>query len=317
MPTKRILLLGSGFSRNWGGWLAGEFTEYLLGQRELNQHCRGLLIEHRALGFEGALEALQKFGANEPMRTSFERALKNAFDQMNAAFRATPDWNFSNDVEFLVSGFLTRFDAIFTLNQDALLETQYLFNSPELLSDGRINGCVLPGMKRTSLLDPFDRAGSWVPDGTEPTLQPKMQPYIKLHGSTNWRSATGDLLVMGGNKTSAIAQEPILRWGMKAFDDLLAQPDTRLMIIGYGFRDDHINASLVKASKAGNLTSFIIDPNGIDAVNWRAWNAPVPYTSELASALWPAVRGASRRPLSSTFSGKDRAEHAKLKYFLE
>jgi len=30
-----LLLLGAGFSRNWGGWLASEAFEYLLGSPEM------------------------------------------------------------------------------------------------------------------------------------------------------------------------------------------------------------------------------------------------------------------------------------------
>ena len=29
----KLLLLGAGFSRNWGGWLATEVFEYLLGTK--------------------------------------------------------------------------------------------------------------------------------------------------------------------------------------------------------------------------------------------------------------------------------------------
>jgi hypothetical protein len=32
-----LLLTGAGFSRNWGGWLANEVFEYLLGCPEINQ----------------------------------------------------------------------------------------------------------------------------------------------------------------------------------------------------------------------------------------------------------------------------------------
>jgi hypothetical protein len=35
-----ILLTGAGFSRNWGGWLANEAFEYLLGSSHINQPTR-------------------------------------------------------------------------------------------------------------------------------------------------------------------------------------------------------------------------------------------------------------------------------------
>ncbi len=57
-----LLLLGAGFSRNWGGWLASEAFEYLLGCREVigDAQLRELLWKHQEYGdgFEGALEEL-------------------------------------------------------------------------------------------------------------------------------------------------------------------------------------------------------------------------------------------------------------------
>jgi hypothetical protein len=38
-----ILLTGAGFSRNWGGWLATEAFEYLLGAVEVDDQLRHLL----------------------------------------------------------------------------------------------------------------------------------------------------------------------------------------------------------------------------------------------------------------------------------
>jgi hypothetical protein len=39
----QILLLGAGFSRNWGGWLASEAFEYLLGCPQVDEDIRSLL----------------------------------------------------------------------------------------------------------------------------------------------------------------------------------------------------------------------------------------------------------------------------------
>ncbi len=56
-----ILLLGAGFSRNWGGWLANEAFEYLLGCREIDTETRERLLSHKNTdGFEGMLAELQE-----------------------------------------------------------------------------------------------------------------------------------------------------------------------------------------------------------------------------------------------------------------
>ena len=57
-----ILLLGAGFSRNWGGWLASEVFEYLLGCPESlgNVHLRRALWKSKSEGgFEQALSLVQ------------------------------------------------------------------------------------------------------------------------------------------------------------------------------------------------------------------------------------------------------------------
>ena len=51
------LLTGAGFSYNWGGWLASEAFEYLLGAPEIDAELRALLWKNKEAGggFEDAL----------------------------------------------------------------------------------------------------------------------------------------------------------------------------------------------------------------------------------------------------------------------
>lgn len=56
-----FLLTGAGFSRNWGGWLAEEAFEFLLGEVEHDDDLCKYLWKSRdeGLGFEAALAQLQ------------------------------------------------------------------------------------------------------------------------------------------------------------------------------------------------------------------------------------------------------------------
>lgn len=57
---KHVLLLGAGFSHNWGGWLASEAFDYLIGCDPVDTDIKDLLWNHRDEdGFEGALDELQ------------------------------------------------------------------------------------------------------------------------------------------------------------------------------------------------------------------------------------------------------------------
>ena len=123
----------------------------------------------------------------------------------------------------------------------------------------------MPGLRPLPDTDPFDRTSmKWRPE--EPfQSNPIMQPYYKLHGSSGWLLTDGGkpLLVIGRGKTGAIAERPILRWTYEQFEQYLQPDDTRLMVIGYGFGDDHINQSLVDAHRAGKLKMiYLVQPSG-------------------------------------------------------
>jgi SIR2-like domain len=322
-----VLLTGAGFSRNWGGWLANEAFEYLIGSPEVDDNLKHLLWKCKAdgSGFEGALAELQEeylrsksAAAKKPLDT-LEAAIVGMFNHMNQALRDTT-FEPQNEMQYLIRTFLIRFDAIFTLNQDFLLEYHYLNDNIALGSSRRWNGFQIPGMKPLGPNVGFDPtpgpARMWTPD--EPTNfkeQPGAQPYFKLHGSVNWTgggAGQSRLLIMGGNKFTSIAHYPLLSWYHKLFAEYLSRA-TKLMVIGYSFSDPHINEAIMKAADAGNLRLFIIDPQGVDILNKNA-GRPLVTPDPLQVRLNQHIIGASRRPLTAIF-GNDKVEHRKLTRF--
>jgi hypothetical protein len=138
-----ILLLGAGFSRNWGGWLAVEAFEYRLNSTHLDGPIRDLLWSYkRRGGFEEVLAYVQTEYAqrrdvsSQERLTKLQTAVAEMFADMDAAFAAITNFEFQNDTAYLVRNCLVRFDAIFTLNQDLLLERHYL-NGNVALSSSR------------------------------------------------------------------------------------------------------------------------------------------------------------------------------------
>ena len=96
-------------------------------------------------------------------------------------------------------------------------------------------------------------------------IGPRQQPYFKLHGSMNWQANNGGrLLVMGGNKPTTMQSHQILMWYANKFTEALSRPNARLMVIGYGFGDDHINRLIHQAWEKGGrtLSMFIVHPDG-------------------------------------------------------
>jgi hypothetical protein len=329
MP-KHYLLTAAGFSANWGGWVANEVFEYLLGCPEVIQdpRLRDLLWRHQASGgFEDSLAEL-KLGRSpgfaqtwsEKDFTSLMNAIGRTFDAMNQGFLQRDIFEFSNDLIHHVATFLRRFDAIFTLNQDVLLEHFYM--SSNMLQQRPVH---IPGMNQQRNPDPLRASQGWaswtpMPAGSDRSIRSNTQPYIKLHGSSNWFDKDGSrILILGATKQREIQQSEILRWYSEIFEQCLRQPDSRLMIIGYGFRDDHINAT-VKAAAESGLKIFVVDPRGARVaydMNPTRQRGQIPADTELEQWLHPALIGASRRPLGETFGGRNDTELAKVSRFFE
>jgi SIR2-like domain len=323
-----ILLTGAGFSRNWGGWLADEAFEYLISCHQIDGGgiggIRDLLWSYKPRGgFEAALAFLQEqFKQNpgsqtdEQQVTRLESALLQMFGDMDKAFAAIPNFEFHNQVQFLIRTCFVRFDAIFTLNQDLLMERHYLNGNIALSSQRSWTGWQIPGMQPLPVTAP-NEIPRRSPDPRRFVVEKNLQPFFKLHGSSNWidTSKGRHLLVMGGNKLEAIKQHPILEWNSHRFREYLSQPDTRLMVIGYSFRDDHINSIIGKAVDDTGLHLFIIDPRGVDVLD-KNRGAPIYIADNFFLKLQPQLIGASRRLLSQIFGG-DLVEHGKVMRFFE
>ncbi|MFN0304707.1 MAG: SIR2 family protein [Burkholderiales bacterium] len=325
-----VALLGAGFSRNWGGWLANEAFEYLIGtpQAMADPGLRKLLWRYQDKGgFEDALAELQEslqprprpeyrmeyMDNKVPLRSQageLQAAIKRMFEAMNAAY------NSQSEIDDNMGSFLASFDAIFTLNQDMLLERLYARRLEYMTAGRKIwKGATLPGMKKMEKIGHSGGVEFWSEYLWEPApadqfpAQPEagLQPIYKLHGSSQWRAVGGGtpLLIIGGEKSRAIKQFEVLEWYAGRFDSWLAN-GTRLMVIGYGFRDRHINHALLRAEAKG-LQLFIVDPTGLSGV------ATSPELKALAER---SLIGASRRPIRETM-GRDVVERAKILRFFE
>ena len=317
-----ILLTGAGFTHNWGAWLASEAFEYLLGCPDVDEHLRRELWidQNKGQGFENTLARLRQESSARPDRLGLVGALTTAlvgmFNEMDRGLKAR-NFEFQSDVRYQLAPFLARFDAIFTLNQDLFLERKYRHGMP-LLNPRRWSAFSSPGLAPLSAppdYDPDHEITARRIPGLESAfhVENNIQPYFKLHGSSNWYDgAGGRMLIMGGNKTTAIRSSPLLRWYAEQFDQYLRCGDARLMVIGYSFSDPHINKSIIEATKHG-LRVFLLDPRGSDILDKRR-GVYKSATDELMDAVQPVLIGASRRPLTAIFDG-DIVEHQRVSTF--
>lgn len=316
-----LLLLGAGFTRNWGGWLAGELADDLIGRLADDRDLCKRLTDNP--NFEEVLGDLQQEWsrnqqpAQRARLDSLERAIKASFDDMNAMLADLPGMEFRgngpNFVQRSIAVFLTRFNAIFTLNQDLLLELFYT-------GDLRV-GLQYPGMRVPPNFWPArpdeKLAEEWRPlPQAQYRVEPRGQPIFKLHGSANWRSEGGnELLVMGARKVETIAGSALLTQYANEFRERLREPGTRLMTIGYGFADEHINREIVAAAEADDTFGlFVVNPSGRKALRPRNDNGAIPQPRQAIENV--RYIGGSTRPLSTSFTN-DELERAKLIRFFD
>jgi hypothetical protein len=220
----RTILTGAGWTRNWGGRLAEELWQDLVGHTAVhnNPRLRELLLRERS--FEGALGKLQDGPFTAGDRLGFEKALIDAFVSMDREIER-PDrhpWINIYRVQDLLFRFWGQrgegFNAgyMFTLNQDLWPERK-LYNE-------HVSGAAppsLPGLVRKpdQRLFTTDIAGYSDRFIMEPVKEPDLHGQllgqfnvIKLHGSFNWRTADGrNALVVGTGKGVRLLRPPCFR----------------------------------------------------------------------------------------------------------
>lgn len=232
---------------------------------------------------------------------------------MNEALGSKKSLRLSENLDSDIYGFLSRFDAIFTLNQDLLFELHY---DPAHSVQSRWQGTYYPGIEPQIM--PTLSAGEIIDlrreVGTPGPAIPSLQPIYKLHDSVDWLDGSGTLFVVGGGKEAYIRSKPLLVAYFDEFHKRLSAPDTRLMIIGYGFADQHINDLIAQVSQTTRgLSIYYVHPQGRDAVHrGKQDKAQIGYQRPQIADV-PCI-GESRRPLGQTF-GEDRLEYQKLLRF--
>ncbi|MFB0564678.1 MAG: SIR2 family protein [Candidatus Aminicenantaceae bacterium] len=67
-------------------------------------------------------------------------------------------------------------------------------------------------------------------------------------------------MVLGRGKEKQIQDEPLLSWYFDLFRRVINRMGRKILIIGYGFRDEHINEVIAKAVDQFRLKIYVISP---------------------------------------------------------
>ena len=309
---EHYLLLGAGFSRNWGGWLSSEVNEFLLGDGNLTANLKEEIL--CGGGFEAVLGRLQSSPQEHDNLLKLQSALGVMFLEMNTGLLKRSE-NFDDNLK--IRKFLAKFDAIFSLNQDVFLESCYIAPRFDLAINcqGRWESAARPGLPLMSFDSQNRYSPKAIPQNSDYLVPQNVQPYFKLHGSSDLLLSNGqDLLIMGSNKGQQIAEFAILKKYQGEFKTRLSTGNARLMVIGYSFLDSHIDSIIWDCCKENNLKLFVINPLGVDVINQKQFaNLLEPYGKKFRRLI-PGLVGASRRNLTEIFNG-DEVEQRKVEGF--
>jgi hypothetical protein len=326
---KHSALLGAGFSHNWGGYLASEMWGAMLGDAliERSARLRQLLLEEPDFEVALAEVRVREDRYTDEDRAALEAVVRNAFDLHDQNLRhklgdidgAVPLWQ-----DFYEMMLRPLVDApnerrarsfLFTLNQDLFIERALCRShpiAPRLPGvSWNFNSDVpapwfpkTPGRWHLDLLDPkADIASVATADFGRIELGGACMNVIKLHGSYNWRTTgPGDeVMVLGGAKEVSIARYPILSFYFDVFRSVCLTEGMRLLIVGYSFRDTHVNEIIAQGVREKGLKLFIIDPK-----------PPSQLRSQLVLGrygdIWEGVHAYVSRPVSEAFGRSRRGD---------
>lgn len=268
-----IILTGAGFSKNWGGLLTAELTERIAASQCLSHFPSVRLNFFEKGNYEEVLHEVRELGDKTEIHAA-ERATIEAYEFQESLFNTSSSISSLFGLSDLILDWYRQGGSViwFTLNQDLLVESAYpvVSNSTFLVDESGPGvatyppSLYLPGVAGGDEInrDMFGTNQRFV-IGTdiEPTpLNSKRVPYIKLHGSMNWVTASGrPCLVYGRNKQSQVESDEmglLLRYR----DLLQARIPTanHVFVIGYSFGDGYVNEAL---SRTGRLHVF--DTSGL------------------------------------------------------
>jgi len=85
--------------------------------------------------------------------------------------------------------------------------------------------------------------------------------YVKLHGSYGWAlQDESEVMVIGTTKARIIEKQPLLEWYLSLFKGVLNAPERNLVLVGYGFGDEHVNDIIADAIRDNGLRLYVISP---------------------------------------------------------
>lgn len=304
-----ILLTGAGFTANFGGPLAREMWSKILNNPKIESlpGVKNLLLSN--FDFEQVYSDVSRgAGFSQTDKDLFQTVISEAYSDMDETLKSYVHsgfnqygCNWGNVTSFLClfNGSGNEVGAHFTLNQDILIERAKAPGAAALGITGvryrEYWDSIFSGQIKT------DQRITLYDQAELEEFKSKHLPsvgsfyYVKLHGSHGWLSYTGKAqMIIGKNKTEDIEQEPILKWYFELFKEALNRTDVKLFVIGYSFRDQHVNDLIVKAIEEFKLKIYVISPENPETLRDRLEDKIPNGGYEVNShnmKIWGAIHG--------------------------
>ena len=273
---KKILLTGAGFSKAFNGYLCNELTAYFFNTLAVDIEFREDLLKLRPFdrkNFETLLSDFRrKYKCDQDKITKIEKVLGEIFQKMCDGMRQNDDVVPINSV----AHFFYEFDHVFTINQDAIHNQNQAdcSNKKKFSIDETMSGCGTWGNEGS-----FIAPRSVISDTLlSNILSNGRRAYLELHGAYDWPGVfiLGDSSLPEEKKIGHIRNNPTLSSYFDFFEKFLRENGSKLVIVGYGFLDQHINEAIAKAINSNNgLEIFIWDPSAEIYLEGRKKNVEV------------------------------------------
>lgn len=353
--AENVLLLGAGFTKNFGGLLADEMWAEIFNHEKIQAQSKIKKLMLNDFNYESIYYSILEgftdknglFGekgkcvkfTNEE-KYAIKVATKSAYSYIDKIlmwhlisfgpefYDYKPKWvNVVNNL-LMNFGLTDNNSFIFTLNQDLFIERFYQNPAKDHPNKNKIPELLIPGIDESpewfmNLNSLREKSSERSHNGEEHIIlcEEKEQFYklkndeyyplpdetvfnsikdsileegnfflIKLHGSYNWKSSDGsDAMVIGRGKAEQMMKEPLLRYYFEIFNAVLSQGKRRLLVIGYGFGDEHINGVISKAIKDYELKLYILSPVSPEKLKKKLCEEP--KKSEDTITIWNGISG--------------------------
>ena len=273
--SQHILLTGAGFTHNFGTPLADGLWAIIFNHQKVqeSEKVRSTLLKNS--DFETVYHLIMEGQYSEEEKKAIDIAIFDGYLDIDAIIR---DFKFHAGAPYQVNIYKVQkmIDAftgnrkepgfIFTLNQDLFFERKYFNGERPTLPGINSNSKWFSSIFNETILDQDQIHG--LPTSNE--IETKSEIFLsnaklyllKLHGSCNWTSSIKQRqMVIGRAKVAQIKVEPLLSWYFEIFRAVLFQPNRKLLTIGYGFGDEHINSILKEGVLKYGLKIYIISPS--------------------------------------------------------